>query len=58
MKRHLIIIFLTILGLILGTNGFAQETKGPGVRDISSRTEEGQRINAFMVEKNNRLQCD
>jgi sporulation protein YlmC with PRC-barrel domain len=46
MKKHLIIIPLAIVGLFLGTNGFAQEKKGPGVGDI-----EGQRMNAFMVEK-------
>jgi sporulation protein YlmC with PRC-barrel domain len=46
MKKHLIIIPLAIVVLFLGTNGFAQEKKGPGVGDI-----EGRRINAFMVEK-------
>jgi sporulation protein YlmC with PRC-barrel domain len=51
MKRHLIIIFSVVVGLFLGTNGFTQEAKGTGVRDIASKTEEGQRINAFMVEK-------
>ena len=43
MKRHLIIILLAMVGLFLGTNGFTQEKKGPGV--------ENQQINAFMVEK-------
>ena len=51
MRRHLIIILLAMVGLFLGTNGFAQEKKGPGVGDIASKTAEGQRINAFMVEK-------
>jgi len=40
-----------MVGLFLGTNGFTQEKKGPGVGDIASKTAEGQRINAFMVEK-------
>ena len=30
---------------------FAQEKKGPGAGDTASKTAEGQRINAFMVEK-------
>jgi len=51
MRRHLIIILLTMVGLFLGTNGFTQEKKGPGVGDIAGKTEEGQQINAFMVEK-------
>ena len=51
MRRHLIIVLLAMVGLFLGTNGFTQEKKGPGVGDISSKTAEGQRINAFMVEK-------
>ena len=46
MKKHLIIIFLAIVGLFLGMNGFTQEKKGPEIRAA-----EGQRINAFMVEK-------
>jgi sporulation protein YlmC with PRC-barrel domain len=40
-----------MVALFLGTNGFAQEKKGPEVADIASKTAEGQRINAFMVEK-------
>jgi len=51
MRRHLIIILLAIVGLFLGTNGFTQEKKGPGVGAIDNKTAEGQRINAFMVEK-------
>ena len=43
MKKHLIIILLAIVGLFLGMNGFAQEK--------SSKPTEGERINAFMVEK-------
>jgi sporulation protein YlmC with PRC-barrel domain len=42
MRRHLIIILLAIIGLFPGTNGFTQGEKG---------LREGQRINAFMVEK-------
>ena len=47
MRKYLIIIFLAIVGLFLGTNGFTQEKKG----DIAGKTAEGQGINAFMVEK-------
>jgi hypothetical protein len=36
MRRHLIIILLAMVGLFLGTNGFTQEKKGPGVGDIAS----------------------
>jgi sporulation protein YlmC with PRC-barrel domain len=43
MKKHLIIILLAIVGLFLGMSSFAQEK--------SSKPAEGQRINAFMVEK-------
>jgi sporulation protein YlmC with PRC-barrel domain len=43
MKKLLIIIILAIVGLFLGMSGFAQEK--------SSNPTEGQRINAFMVEK-------
>jgi len=43
MKKHLIIILLAMVGLFLGTNGFAQEKKDPGAGE--------QRMNAFMVEK-------
>ena len=51
MRRHLIIILLVMVGLFLGTNGFTQEKKGPGVGDMAGKTAEDQRINAFMVEK-------
>ena len=51
MRRHRIIILLTIVGLLLGTNGFTQEKKGPGAGDIAGKAAEGQSINAFMVEK-------
>ena len=51
MRRHLIIILLTIVGLFLRTNGFTQEKKEPGAGDIAGKTAEGQSINAFMVEK-------
>jgi sporulation protein YlmC with PRC-barrel domain len=46
MKKHLIIILLAIVGLFLGMNGFTQEKKGPEIEET-----EGQRINAFMVDK-------
>ncbi len=51
MKKHLIIIFLAIVGLFLGTNGFTQEKKGLGVGETGNKPVEGQRINAFMVDK-------
>ncbi|MBN2034988.1 MAG: PRC-barrel domain-containing protein [Deltaproteobacteria bacterium] len=51
MRRHLVIVLLAIVGLFLGTNGFTQEKKVPGAGDIAGKTAEGQRINAFMVEK-------
>jgi sporulation protein YlmC with PRC-barrel domain len=43
MKKHLIIILSVILGFFFAMNGFAQEK--------SSKPAEGQRINAFMVER-------
>ena len=46
MRRHLIMVLLAMVGLFLGTNGFAQEKKGPEIGAT-----EGQRMNAFMVEK-------
>jgi len=46
MKKHLIIILLAVVSLFLGTNGYSQEKKGPEMGE-----KEGQRINAFMVEK-------
>ena len=51
MRKHLIIVLLAMVGLFLGTNGFTQEEKVPGAGNISGKTAEGQRINAFMVEK-------
>jgi sporulation protein YlmC with PRC-barrel domain len=51
MRRSLIIIFLAMVGLFLGTNGFTQEKKGPGVGEPANKAAEGQQINAFMVEK-------
>ena len=50
MKRHLIIILLAMVGLFLGTNGFTQEKKGPGVGDKAAKRRKIT-INAFMVEK-------
>jgi sporulation protein YlmC with PRC-barrel domain len=51
MKKHLIIILLAIVGLFLGMNGFTQEKKGAEIGETGSKPAEGQRINAFMVEK-------
>jgi sporulation protein YlmC with PRC-barrel domain len=51
MRRKWIILLLTVVGLFLGTNGFTQDKRGPGVQDENSGTAEGRRINAFMVEK-------
>ncbi len=49
MRRHPIIVLLAMVGLFLGTNGFTQEKIGPA--GGAGKTAEGQRINAFMVEK-------
>ena len=49
MKKHLIIILLVIVGLFLVTYGSAQDKKAGG--DSAAKTEKGQQINAFMVEK-------
>ena len=48
MKKHLIIILMSIIGLSFGMNGFAWEKKGP---EMGKRLEsaEGHRINAFMT---------
>jgi sporulation protein YlmC with PRC-barrel domain len=51
MKKHLIIILLAMVGLFLGMNGFAQEKKGPEIRETGGKLAEGERINAFMVDK-------
>jgi hypothetical protein len=51
MRRHLIIILLAMVGLFLGTTGFTEEKKGPGVGDTGRKTAENQRINTVMVEK-------
>jgi sporulation protein YlmC with PRC-barrel domain len=51
MRRRLIIVLLAIASLFLATTGFAQETKRLGAAGMASETGEGQRINAFMVEK-------
>ena len=51
MRRHLTVIVLSIVGLFLVTNGFTQDKNGPDRGDIARKTAEGQRINAFMVEK-------
>ncbi len=51
MRRHLIIVLLALVGLFLGTNGFTQDKKGAEVGIIANKTADGQRINAFMVEK-------
>ena len=51
MRRHLIIILLAIVGLFLGTNGFTQDKKEPGVKVSPIKTAEDQQINAFPVEK-------
>jgi sporulation protein YlmC with PRC-barrel domain len=51
MRRNLLIILVAVAGLFLGANGFTQEKTGPGLGDKASKTAEGQRINAYMVEK-------
>jgi sporulation protein YlmC with PRC-barrel domain len=44
-------MLLAVVGLTLGTNGFTQEKKGPGVKVTTIKTAEDQQINAFPVEK-------
>jgi hypothetical protein len=51
MKKHLIIIFLAIVILFLGMNGFAQEKKGPEKGETGSKPAEGEEMNAFAVDK-------
>jgi len=51
MRRHFIVMLLTMITLFLGTDGFTQEKIGPGVKDRAYNASEGQRMNAFMVEK-------
>ena len=51
MKKHLIIILLAVFGLFVGMNGFTQEKKGPEIGEPGSKPAEGERINAFMVDK-------
>ena len=46
MERRLVIVLVAIVGLLLGTHGFAQEMKKPETGEA-----EGGRINAFMVDK-------
>lgn len=51
MKKYLTIIFLVIVGLFVGMNGFAQDKKGPEIGKTASNPADSERINAFMVEK-------
>jgi len=51
MRRHLIVILLALVGLLLGTNGFTQQTTEPGGGNRASNPATGPRVNAFMVEK-------
>jgi sporulation protein YlmC with PRC-barrel domain len=51
LRKHLVIILLAVTGLFWGTLGFTQEKKGPPAGDIASKAAEGQRINAYMVER-------
>jgi sporulation protein YlmC with PRC-barrel domain len=48
MKKLLMIILLAMVSLFLGMNGYTQEKKRTGV---AGKPEEGQQINAVMVEK-------
>jgi len=50
MRRYLIIILLTVIGLLPGTNGFTQEGKG-AAGDVAVKAADVHRMNAFMVEK-------
>jgi hypothetical protein len=51
MRKHLIIILFALVGLFLGMTAFAQEKKEARKADTGSNPAEGQRMNAFMVEK-------
>ena len=51
MKRYLIIVLVALVSLVLGTNGFAQESKGSARGAIGSKPADGPRMNAFMVDK-------
>jgi sporulation protein YlmC with PRC-barrel domain len=51
MKKHLIIILLAMVGLFLGINGFTQDKKGPEIREAGGKPAEGERMNAFRVDK-------
>ena len=51
MRRHLIVILLALVGLLLGTNGFAQQTTEPGGGNRASNPAAGPRMNAFLVDK-------
>jgi sporulation protein YlmC with PRC-barrel domain len=51
MKKRLIIIFLAIVSLFLGMNGFTQEKKGQEKGETGSKPAEGEEMNAFTVDK-------
>ena len=56
MRRHLIIVLLAMVGLFLGTNGFAQK-KGPGTGDIASKRQKVSKLMPLWW-KNHRFQGD
>jgi sporulation protein YlmC with PRC-barrel domain len=51
MKKHFVVILLAMIVLFPGAHGFAQEKTAPEKETMAGKTEEGQPINAFMVEK-------
>ena len=51
MKKHLIIILLAAVSLFLGMNGFTQEKKGPETGEAGGKPVQGERLNAFRVDK-------
>ena len=51
MKKYLLIVLVALVSHVLGTNGFAQESKGSARGAMGSKPAEGPRMNAFMVDK-------
>jgi sporulation protein YlmC with PRC-barrel domain len=51
MKRHLGIVLVALVSLVLGTNGFAQESQGSARGAMRSNPAADPRINAFMVDR-------
>jgi hypothetical protein len=50
-KRYLVIVLVALVSLGLGSNGFAQESKGSARGAMGSNPADGPRMDAFMVEE-------